>query len=181
MYLDSKYLHGYDEHNFTITLQSHKTDHTTTTNVTAIWVQVARDKNEPNSKTSAPTGQTLTIALPTVFGAIVLLVIGGCLWNRQTRRIAIGNIMSRSRHGYSGRKARRAFRGKNAGIQLDTRDGVALGGEYRDVPEPPRRANDDDLGSLAGSPVDASFRQQGTTGGRNAFREEMARQERERR
>jgi len=177
-YVDKKYLHGYDEHNFTLTLYQHTSDNTASKNITAIWVQLAKYKRALNPTTSAPTGQTLTIALPTVFGAIVLLLIGGCLWNRQTRRIAIGNIMSRKRHGYTGRKSRRIFR-KDNGIQLDTR-GPLAGGEYRDAPERQRR-DSDGLGSLTSSPVDPSFHQQGTTGGHNAFRDELARQDRERR
>ncbi|KAH6900025.1 hypothetical protein B0T10DRAFT_469431 [Thelonectria olida] len=177
-YVDKKYLHGYDEHNFTLTLYQESTVSNEKKNITAIWVQLAKYKRPLNPTTSAPTGQTLTIALPTVFGAIVLLLIGGCLWNRQTRRISIGNIMSRSRHGYTGRKSRRIFR-KDNGIQLDTR-GPLPGGEYRDAPERPRR-DSDGLGSLANSPVDPSFQQQGTTGGHNAFRDELARQDRERR
>jgi hypothetical protein len=41
----------------------------------------------------------------------------------------------------------------------------------------PRR-DSDDLDSLAGSPVVANFHGQGSTGGRNAFRDEMSRQDR---
>ncbi|KAI5462128.1 hypothetical protein BGZ63DRAFT_354292 [Mariannaea sp. PMI_226] len=178
-YVDKKYLHGYKEHNFTLSLYKQTSDSTTKTNVTAIWVQLAKATLPAPTPTPAPKGHTLTIALPAVFGSILLLLIGGCLWNRQTRRISIGNIMSRSRHGYTGRKTRKLFRGKDNGIQLDARAVPTTPGEYRDVPEFPRR-DSNELGSLANSPVDPSFPQH-NTGGRNAFRDEMARQERERR
>lgn len=137
--------------------------------------------------TPVPKGKEITIALPVAFGTIALLVVGLCIWNRQTRRIQLGNIMSRSRHGYSGRgERRRMFRsrankdGPDAGaIPLDSAPGHDAP-VYRDVPDPQRRGSDD-LDSLAGSPVQDTFQQQGTTGGRNAFRDEMQRQENERR
>lgn len=178
-YVDNKYLHGYSEHNFTLSLYRQTSDSTQKTNVTAIWVQLAKKKLPTPQDTPAPTGKTLTIALPTALGCIVVLLIGGCLWNRHTRRISIGNIMGRSRHGYTGRKTRNMFRGKDNGIQLDTR-AAPLADEYRDMPERPRR-DSNELGSLANSPVDPSFQHQGTSDGRNAFRDELARQERERR
>ncbi|RDA89111.1 hypothetical protein CP532_2305 [Ophiocordyceps camponoti-leonardi (nom. inval.)] len=54
-----------------------------------------------------PKGSTLLIALPISLGSFFLVLIGLYLWHRKTRRIDLGNIMSRSRHGYSGRKHRR--------------------------------------------------------------------------
>lgn len=139
-----------------------------------------------------PSGQTLYIALPAVFGSILLLVIGGCIWNRKTRRIQLGNVMGRNRKGYTGRSARRMFRRNDAGHK---EDGIGLnvrplgGGEYRDhVPARPRRSVDGDdyaddadaLGSLAGTPVEDRFRDEDRQGSSNAFRDEISRQERQR-
>ncbi|KAH7156210.1 hypothetical protein EDB81DRAFT_786294 [Dactylonectria macrodidyma] len=176
--VESKYLKGFGDHNATLTLYSNIKGSAEKTKSTSIWVQFAKQSLPKNEDTPSVTGDNLTIALPVAFGSIVLLLIGGCLWNRKTRKISMGNIMSRTRHGYTGRKTRRMFGRKDNGIQLDTR--AAAPSEYRDAPERPRR-DSDALGSLVNSPVDPSFHQQGTTGGRNAFREEMQRQERERR
>ncbi|CAM1504109.1 Fc.00g017000.m01.CDS01 [Cosmosporella sp. VM-42] len=180
--IQSSYLKGTD-HNITLTLLSNE-KHSAAKNTSAsIWLNLAKAPLPKSKDPKVPEGRTLTIALPTVFGAIIVLLIGGCLWNRKTRKIDIGNIMSRSRHGYSGRSTRRMFRGrKDNGIQLDTHS-VSPPAEYRDefTDAPPRPRRDSDaLGSLAGSPIDPHFQQQGTTGGRNAFRDEMRRQELER-
>ncbi|UKZ75495.1 hypothetical protein TrVFT333_003181 [Trichoderma virens FT-333] len=137
-----------------------------------------------NPEPQVPKGHTLSIALPVAFGCIIFIVIGLFLWNRKTRRIELGNIMSRSRHGYSGRKTRRnnIFRSnKDAGsIQLHNADDHLNDGEYHDAPIPNRR-DSEALGSLAGTPIHENFERQGTTGSRNAFRDEMARQNQERR
>ena len=180
--IESKYLKE-EHHNITLTLLSNEKHSTAKNTSTSLWLNVAKVQLPKNKPMTVPKGQTLTIALPTVFGAIIVLLVGGCLWNRKTRKIDLGNIMSRSRHGYSGRKTRRLFRGrKDNGIQLDTR-GVNPSAEYRDeyTDAPPRPRRDSDaLGSLAGSPIDPHFQQQGTTGGTNAFRDELRRQELER-
>ncbi|KAH6609256.1 hypothetical protein Trco_002602 [Trichoderma cornu-damae] len=137
-----------------------------------------------NPDPQVPKGHTLSIALPLTFGFIVFVVVGVFMWNRKTRRIELGNIMSRSRHGYNGRKARRnIFRSKkNVGsIQLHNADDHMSGEDYHDAPIPARR-DSEALGSLAGTPIHETFEQQGTTGGhRNAFRDEVARQNQERR
>ncbi|KAH6990711.1 hypothetical protein BKA56DRAFT_214715 [Ilyonectria sp. MPI-CAGE-AT-0026] len=180
MTVESKYLKGSGDHNVTLTLYSNIKGSAEKTKSTSLWVQLSKQSLPKNPATPTPTGETLTIALPVAFGSIVLLLIGGCLWNRKTRKISLGNIMSRRREGYTGRKTRRTFGGrKDNGIQLDTR-AAGLASEYRDAPERPRR-DSDALGSLANSPVTPSFQQQGTTGGRNVFRDELQRQERERR
>jgi hypothetical protein len=132
--------------------------------------------------TPMPAGDTLKIALPVTFGTIFFLVVAILLWNRRTRRIGLGNVMSRARHGYTGKSRRRIFRrNKDQGIQLDAR-AVDPEYSYRDV-EPPSmpRRDSADLDSLAGSPVAANFNQQSTGGGRNAFRDEVSRQDRQRR
>lgn len=127
---------------------------------------------------SVPKGQTLYIALPAVFGSILLLVVGGCLWNRKTRRIQLGNVMGRRNKGYTGRSTRRMFRPRNKDndISLDVRP--IGGGEYHDdLPSRPGRGSDE-LGSLAGTPVEDRFRDDAAPG--NAFRDEIQRQERQR-
>lgn len=53
-----------------------------------------------------PSGAALYIALPTVLGLCLVMIFGVCLWNRKTRKIGLGNVMSRSRHGYGKAKSR---------------------------------------------------------------------------
>ncbi|KAM0260798.1 hypothetical protein ACHAQJ_002564 [Trichoderma viride] len=137
-----------------------------------------------NSNPQVPKGRTLSIALPLSFGCIVFIVVGIFMWNRKTRRIELGSLISRSRRrGYSGRKTRRnIFRSnKDAGsIQLHNADDHLSDGDYQDAPIPARR-DSEALGSLAGTPIHESFEQQGISGGhRNAFRDEMTRQNQER-
>jgi Ykl077w/Psg1 (Pma1 Stabilization in Golgi) len=136
-----------------------------------------------------PAGPALYIGLPTILGFIILCLFGTCLWNRHRRKIGLGNIMSRGRHGYGigesraqriAKSVRRSMRrGKDqGGIQLVERDGPPAE-EYRDAPEPrgngvPRRDSD-----ALGGPGDR-FQDQAVGGGRNLFRNEMQRQERER-
>ncbi|KXJ86914.1 hypothetical protein Micbo1qcDRAFT_33120 [Microdochium bolleyi] len=131
---------------------------------------------------TVPTGAALYIGLPVVGGFILLCVVGVCLWNRKHRRIEIGNVMSRARHGYgAGKSARSRLRmGKSRKfkehIQLRERElGLHHGGLhgqgvisptapspiYRDqsppLPSPGRMRRDrdeEDLGSLAGTPVE---------------------------
>lgn len=179
--VESKYLMGHAENNITLTLYSNVNGSSEKTNTDALPLVLSKPKL-PDNPDPTPNRKALVIALPVAFGTIILLLIGGCLWNRKTRRIELGNIMSRNRHGYTGRKERRIFRSrKDNGIQLDTSADEPLPGEYRDADSSdfPRR-DSDALGSLAGSPVDPNFQQYGTTGGPNAFRDEMRRQERER-
>ncbi|KAL7620199.1 hypothetical protein AAE478_009192 [Parahypoxylon ruwenzoriense] len=141
----------------------------------------------------APTPAALIIALPTVFGFIALCVIGTCLWNKRARQIGIGNIMSRSRHGYGVGKSSRSRMGfgkkkANERIQLMEREVEADGGEvYRDMPDIPRR-DSDALGSLAGTPTEErrmdfygpGGREDRSATDRNLFRDELRRQNNER-
>ncbi|KAI9171798.1 hypothetical protein HJFPF1_01289 [Paramyrothecium foliicola] len=181
--LDNKHLrndHKHDYTNATIKLlQNLKGSNEKNATGVALPVTLEKPGLPRPDATKAPTGDTLKIALPAALGSVFLLSIGLCLCNRRTRHIGLGNVMSRARHGYTGKSRRRMFRrNKDHGIQLDTRP-VPPEGEYRDnaPPRMPRR-DSDDLDSLAGSPVVSSFHQQGTTGGRNAFRDEMSRQDR---
>jgi hypothetical protein len=130
-------------------------------------------------KTPVPKGQSLYIALPTVFGFIILCVCGGAIINRKHRKIGLGNVMGR-RNGYGvgkSRSQRLGLRKKNEGaIQLRDQE-LTAGGQYRDVPHPEdpnfgrARADSDGLGSLAGTPTEERT---------NYFRDEMRRQEQNR-
>ncbi|KAH7018526.1 uncharacterized protein B0I36DRAFT_368541 [Microdochium trichocladiopsis] len=126
-----------------------------------------------------PTGPALYIGLPAIGGFILICVIGVCLWNRKHRKINLGNIMSRSRHGYgAGKSARSRLRMGTSRkfkehIQLREREIMQQQSAsrspagppspyYRDVSPPlpspgrPRRDynDDEDLGSLVGTPVE---------------------------
>ncbi|KHN96830.1 uncharacterized protein MAM_05386 [Metarhizium album ARSEF 1941] len=183
--VDGRYLKGQKStNNITITLLGHDTENSIAYNNKSVPlpVVVSSPPLAPTAPSNAPKGKTLTIALPATLGVIALLLIGGCIWNRKTRHIQLGNIMSRSRHGYTGRKTRGLFnRGrKHDAIQLDTAPLSPPPFDYRDAPEVARR-DSDALGSLTGSPVRGTFEEPGSTGGRNTFRNEVRRQERERR
>lgn len=199
LYIGSKYFKGPDPHNVTITLLV-SNNGSEVVNKTSDALPFVLDVHTPPD--DGPTGiehRDLVIALPVVFGSIIFLLIGVCIWNRKTRRIDLKNIMSRSsRNGYTGRKTRRLFnrRGdKDAGaIRLEDRGATGAEEsraftdplyEYTDYtdPAPPRRRDSNDLGSLAGSPVTPGFRDtdQPAPGGANTFRDELRRQEDERR
>jgi len=132
-------------------------------------------------KTPLPKGQSLYIALPSVFGFIVLCVCGGAIINRKHRKIGLGNVMGR-RNGYGvgkSRSQRLGLRKNKAGaIQLRDQE-LTAGGQYRDAPQLEDRstpighvrADSDALGSLAGTPTEART---------NYFRDEMRRQEQNR-
>ncbi|PHH67907.1 hypothetical protein CDD83_6356 [Cordyceps sp. RAO-2017] len=127
--------------------------------------------------TPVPRATTLLVALPLALGAFALLLVGLCLWHRQARRIRLGSVMGRAARGYTGRRRRRdLFRlGR---VAKDGGDQASIPLAYRDEPSRDRPRRDSDaLGSLAASPVDAVF----DHGGKNAFREEVRRQEHERR
>lgn len=186
--LEDTHLKGNRINNVTITLLSSLKGSNDKTKSVALPVALTRPGLDQYTSAGGSTRQNLLIALPVSLGGCALILIGLFLWNRKTRRIQLGNIMSRSRHGYTGRRHRGLFRKgpKDNGIQLDAAplapDSPPPTDSYRDecdAPGRPRR-DSDALGSLAGSPVDPSFERQGTTG-RNAFRDELRRQEDERR
>jgi hypothetical protein len=150
-----------------------------------------------------PSGAALYIGLPTVFGFIILCVVGTCLWNRKHRKINLGNVMSRTRHGYGlgsktgrgiGVSKRRREQKAAERVQLMEREVAANGGQvYRDEPnfiDIPRR-DSDALGSLAGTPTEdrrMDFHRPGTRENRersagaerNLFRDELRRQDQDR-
>jgi hypothetical protein len=96
----------------------------------------------PPPQAQAPHGQALYIGIPAAFGALLLIVFGTCLWNRKARKIDLGNIMSRSRHGYGAGKNRTervlGRRGKKEGaIRLQERElNVPDEQRYHDAPRP---------------------------------------------
>jgi Ykl077w/Psg1 (Pma1 Stabilization in Golgi) len=86
-----------------------------------------------------PSTESLVIALPIVLGFILLLVVGLFIGMRAHRRIGLGSIMGRGRHGYGTNKSRRQRLGiKKGAIRLEDREALAPpSGHYRD------RSNDD--------------------------------------
>ncbi|ROT39909.1 hypothetical protein SODALDRAFT_350008 [Sodiomyces alkalinus F11] len=76
--------------------------------ITGPTILVRREKKLPPKTSSGkfPDGKELYIALPSVFGFIILSVFGGLVWNRRLRRIGLGNVMSTSRHGQGDRTSR---------------------------------------------------------------------------
>ncbi|KAL7902035.1 hypothetical protein HDV63DRAFT_377684 [Trichoderma sp. SZMC 28014] len=178
------YLMGEKTNNITITLLSAPHGSNDKNSSIALPVLFQKPALPQNSKPQLPTGHTLSIALPLAFGCFIFIIVGLFVWNRKSRRIELGNIMSRSRHGYNGRKARRNIfhsRRDVGSVQLHNADDHLGDGDYHDAPIAGRR-DSEALGSLAGTPIDETFQHQGTTGGhQNAFRDEMARQNQERR
>ncbi|CAG8974262.1 hypothetical protein HYALB_00008957 [Hymenoscyphus albidus] len=111
-------------------------------------------------KPKKPKAQDIYIALPTVFGFIMLCVVGGYFWNRNQRKIGLGNIMGR-RKGYGVGKSRSQRLGlgkkKSGAIRLQERD-LSAGTQYRDTPQRRAaghaRADSESLGSLVGTPTE---------------------------
>lgn len=174
-------------------------------------VLVTKAPSYKQSAPSLPSGAALYIGLPVIFGFCLLMICGVCAWNRRTRHIGLGNIMSRGRHGYGIAKSRakrmtRTMRGGKKDRTMHNirmMDNVPEDQMYRDEPQRfdgrtdydydadarevrmggnghgHARRDSDGLGSLAGTPTSENFpRQQGSG---NVFREEMERQQRDRR
>jgi len=82
-----------------------------------------------------PTGQSLYIALPTVFGFILLCVAGSFFINRKHRKIGLGNVMGRRGYGIGKSRGQRiGIRKKKGGeIQLREQD-LTANGQYSDTP-----------------------------------------------
>ena len=182
----SSLLKGHKINNVTISLLSSLKGSGVKTESTALPVALTQPGFPVNPAPKAPQGETLTIALPVALGTVFLLVVGLCIWNRKTRRIQLGNVMGRGQRGYTGRRARgRMMARKDPGIRLNAHplSPARVAADHPDyTDEAPRpgvdRRDSDGLGSLAGSPVDETFQQQGSTGS-NAFRDEIERQRRE--
>ncbi|KAH8655171.1 hypothetical protein BX600DRAFT_469227 [Xylariales sp. PMI_506] len=152
--------------------------------------------NKPTAqptRASLPEGAALYIGLPVILGFVIICLCGLCLWNRKHRRIELGNVMSRTRHGLGlgklprpGRSSRRDRKAAER-VQLMEREIAAEGGQvYQDDPfhSPigiPRR-DSDALGSLAGTPIEdrrMDFHRPSTRDDQdrsNVFRDELKRQ-----
>ena len=196
--------------NITLFLNALDADQNTTVkSYTGPTVLVTKQPTYHQPPPKMPSGAALYIGLPTVLGFCVIMIFGVCLWNRQARKISIGNIMSRSRHGYGvakSRARRMGRRDKKAGHNIRLMDQLPEDQHYRDEPRH-YPAHDDDgwgqqhvyrrqennneflgharrdsdaLGSLAGTPTSANFPVTQPSQGGNAFRDELERQKRER-
>ncbi|PNH46627.1 hypothetical protein VD0004_g1461 [Verticillium dahliae] len=96
------------EQNATIQLriQRHIDDEYVGPDVVGQTVFVRRQDRPPHRDTRPPGDKELYIALPIV-GAGLLFILGGLFWyNRQSRRVGLGNVSSRS--GFEKRKSRAA-------------------------------------------------------------------------
>ncbi|PHH67058.1 hypothetical protein CDD81_4453 [Ophiocordyceps australis] len=187
-HLEKSHLKHYSLNNITMTLLLYTRGSSEVQNRSvALPLSLAAPGLDNTGPSKVPQGTTLAIALPLSLAAFALILVGLCLWNRKTRRIQLGNVMSRSRFHRSGRngRRRRILRAVAADadaknlhdIQLDSAplSTTSSTPSYRDaVP-----ADDEvTLGSLANSPVQENFEQQGSTAAHhNAFRDELRRQD----
>ncbi|RDA95472.1 hypothetical protein CP533_5427 [Ophiocordyceps camponoti-saundersi (nom. inval.)] len=105
--LKTEHLKGQRYNNATITLVASPKGGDESNKSVALPVTFASLGVDDMPPPRVPKGSTLLIALPITLGSFFLVLIGLYIWHRKTRRIDLGNIMSRSRHGYSGRKHRR--------------------------------------------------------------------------
>ncbi|KJZ77480.1 hypothetical protein HIM_03204 [Hirsutella minnesotensis 3608] len=178
--LGKEHLIGPEPHNVTISLVSSQDGSDQQNRTDAVPVVLERPDAHRKAATPAPKKEAILIGLPIALCGFALILVGLFVWHRKTRRIELGNIMSRTRRGYTGRRQRRMFRSasKDQGIQLDTSPVSPPPVDYRDEPPRPRR-DSDGLGSLVNSPVSPNFNAS-RSGRGNAFRDEVDRQERER-
>lgn len=152
--VDSKLLQGKSGVNITLFLNAlddaADDQNTTATSYTGPTVLVTKKPTYHQAPPKMPTGAALYIGLPTVLGFCVLMIFGVCVWNRKARKIALGNIMSRSRHGYGiakGRARRLGRRDKKGAANVRLRlDELPEDQHYRDEPQQhaARRVGDDD-------------------------------------
>lgn len=165
--IDKAWMKGHQSNNVTLFLNpiapTEGESHSLQGPILQITTKPAEYYQQPHTK--APTGQSLYIALPTVFGFIVICVCGGFIINRKQRQIGLGNIMGR-RKGYGVSKSRpqRMGLGKKGGTIALREQELTSGGQYRDRPDPAAeerrsaeghaRADSDALGSLAGTPTE---------------------------
>ena len=75
-------------------------------------VLVEKKEHAPYKGMTKPENQELYIALPIISIAVIFVVLGIFMYNRNLRRIGLGNVMSRERHGYGLRKSRKKLFGK---------------------------------------------------------------------
>lgn len=147
--VDSKLMQGKKSVNISLNLAVLEAGSNAMTSHTGPTVLIANPPAYQQEKTKAPTGPALYIGLPTVLGFVVVCLIGTCIWNRKTRKIALGNIMSRRNRGYGvgkGRASRmagggRSRREKKEAIQLMGRE-VPAEEQYHDDVHAATRAAD---------------------------------------
>lgn len=200
--VDSALMQGGSATNISVQMAAVNASGLTSQIVSGPTILVTNPPTYHQTAATLPTGAALYIGLPTILGFVVVCAVGTFLWNRKHRKINLGNIMSRGRHGYGvGKSARsrmglgKARKDKLAAerVELMQREVAAGGGQvYRDdTPthiDIPRR-DSDALGSLAGTPTEdrrMDFHRPGTREGRerpppagadgNLFREELRRQ-----
>ncbi|EOO00735.1 hypothetical protein UCRPA7_3754 [Phaeoacremonium minimum UCRPA7] len=203
--VDTRLMQGKKSVNISLTIAALAPGASTMTAYTGPTIRIAEPQAYQQEKTKAPTGPALYIGLPTVLGFVVVCLIGTCIWNRKTRKIALGNIMGKGRDGYGVGKSRarrmagggRSRREKKEAIQLMSRE-VPAEQQYHDDFQATRgsehdwdahsrnefeglpRRDSDALGSLAGTPTEDRHMEFQRPGRGNAFRDELSRQERER-
>lgn len=130
--------------NITLSLKSLESDgETVSQTYSGPTVLVTKAPTYQQAAPTLPSGAALYIALPTVFGFCLIMICGVCMWNRKTRKIGLGNVMSRSRHGYGVAKSRakrmtmrmKGGRSKNAAMQnIRMLDNLPEDQMYRDEP-----------------------------------------------
>ncbi len=130
------------------------------THLTGPVVRVSNPEPYRQKPAELPQGAALYIGLPCIVGFIAIMLVGTCIWNRRTRAIGLGNIMSRSRFGdigagfgrskgYGIRKSRRQRVGA---VHLDSKDAIRL--QKREVRAPGEASN---RGAGAGGNADDSY------------------------
>ena len=182
MTMDPAWLQGQSSNNLSLTLVAF--DPTANQAATKIPGPIIGLINQPAQHYPPPPHAELNklgleVGIPVGIGAFLFIICGLWFGMRKTRRIELGNIMSR-RKGYGVGKSRRQRLGKQADIQLRESALRPASPEFRDDPlqgaAAPQRsaghAREESLGSLVSSVAGDSFsRPQG-----NVFREELERQ-----
>lgn len=114
-------------------------DETVTKTYSGPTVLVTKTPTYHQKQATLPNGAALYIGLPVIFGFCLIMICGVCMWNRKSRKIGLGNIMSRGRHGYGiakSRARRMTMRGskKQKAMNLRMMDQVPEEDMYRDEP-----------------------------------------------
>lgn len=120
-------LHGRDPANVTLILRTHYKDSDdedaplASTEYIGPTVRVENKPPKPYIIPTKPENQELYVALPIISIAVLVVVLGGFLYNRNLRRIGLGNVMSRKRHGYGLRRSRKKMFGRGSGTSMGAR------------------------------------------------------------
>ncbi|KAJ9645907.1 hypothetical protein H2199_002950 [Coniosporium tulheliwenetii] len=168
--MDKAWLKGYSRNNLTFFL----TADGKTYDGPEVSLQHEPPRHAPNQSTGGKIDKTgLMIGLPVALGFVLFVVVGLWFGMRKTRRIGLGSVMGRGKHGYGSRKSRRQRMDlrKKSDVLLQERELGAREPAYRDE-APPRpnfaqgHARDASLGSLVSQDEEP----------RNHFRSEVERQ-----